>query len=192
MISKEYIKAKDTYEIKCGNLEHPHFFTTYDSLVNKPQWCPYCAGRKGNFEEEIKEIVESKNGELLTPYELSDKHVKVKCNEHDYIWDIMPMNIKKGRWCPICSLPFSEKVVFDYLRNNKFNIQVQYTFDDLIGDNNEKLKYDFAILDSYNNLIQIIEVDDCEHWYNHKSTRRLKARMYDEMNCNKSSNNKVV
>ena len=181
LISKEYTKAKDTYEIKCENPEHPHFFTTYDSLVNKPQWCPYCSGRKGNFEEEIKELIESKNGELLTPYENSTKHLKVKCNEHNYVWDITYQNLKKGRWCPICSLPFSEKVVFDYLRNNKFNIQVQYTFDDLVGDNNEKLKYDFAILDNCNNLIQIIEVDDCEHWYNHQSPRRLKARMYDEM-----------
>jgi hypothetical protein len=78
-------------------------------------------------------------------------------------------------------LPFSEKVVYDYLVNNKFNVKVQYTFDDLLGDNNEKLKYDFALLNNKGELLQLIEVDDCEHWYNHQSERRLKARHRDEM-----------
>lgn len=191
LISKEYTKAKDIYEIQCGNPDHPHFFTSYDSLVNKPQWCPYCSGRKGNFEEEIKEIIESKNGELLSPYINSETHLLVKCKEHNYEWDITSANLKKGRWCPICSLPFSEKVVYDYLVNKGFNVKVQYTFDDLVGEDGDKLKYDFGILDSKGMLIQILEVDDCEHWYNHKSPRRLKARMYDEIKDKYCDNNNI-
>jgi hypothetical protein len=110
LISKEYIKAKSIYEISCGNPEHSHFFTTYDSLVNKPQWCPYCSGRKGNFEEEIRGIIQSKNGELITSYDGAGKHVEVKCKEHDYTWDITPANLRKGRWCPICSCHLAKKL----------------------------------------------------------------------------------
>jgi len=40
-------------------------------------------------------------------------------------------------------------------------------------------------------LIQILEVDDCEHWYNHKSPKRLKARMYDEMKDKYCENNDI-
>jgi len=166
LITKEWTRAKDTYEIDCGNPEHPNFFTTADSLVNKPQWCPYCYGRRGNFEEEIVEIIESKNGKLLSPYIHSNGQVKVICNEHNYIWDIMPLNLKKGKWCPICSLPYSEKVVYDYLIDQGCIVISQYTFSDLVGYNNELLKFDFAILDKEFNLIQLIEVDDDSHRYN--------------------------
>ncbi len=179
LMDKKWITAKTLYEVDCGNPEHPNFFSTADSLVNKPQWCPYCSGRNGDFNEEIKAIVESKNGELLSRYMRSGEHVKVKCKTHNYIWDIMPLNIKKGRWCPICSLPYSEKVVYDYLVNQGYNVRVQYGFDDLVGENNEKLKYDFAIIDDENNLLSLLEVDDDEHRHNHTQPKRVKARERD-------------
>lgn len=75
----------------------------------------------------------------------------------------MPNNIKKGRWCPICNMGFNEKVVYDYLTNMHCNFKIQYSFNDLKGDNNEKLRFDFAILNSNNSLIYLIEVDDEEH-----------------------------
>ena len=34
---------------------------------------------------------------------------------------------------------------------------------DLIGNNNEKLKYDFAVLDINGKLVYLVEVDDEEH-----------------------------
>lgn len=180
VITKEWTTAKSIYEIDCGNPNHPNFFVTADSLINKPQWCPYCCGRKGNFENEIKDIIHSKNGELLSKYINSNTHVKVQCNKHNYIWDIMPLNIKKGRWCPVCSMVYSEKVVYDYLINNNYQIKVQYGFDDLVGKNNEKLKYDIAILNKFDKLIGLIEVDDVEHRYNTKQPRRIEARNRDK------------
>jgi len=179
LITEQWTRAKDIYEVSCGNPDHPNFFSSADSLVNKPQWCPYCCGRKGNFQEEIDEIIKSKNGSLLTSYVRACDPVRVMCNKHNYIWDIMPLNIKKGRWCPICNLPYSEKVVYDYLIEKGCIVRVQHTFDDLLGNNKEKLKYDFAILDKDFNLIQLIEVDDDEHRQNHKQLKRIKARERD-------------
>lgn len=179
VVSDKWITAKTVYKFKCGNPNHPIFETTADALYSGSHWCPYCSGRAGNFEDEIREIIESKNGELLTAYENQYSYVKVRCKEHNYIWNIMPLNIKKGRWCPICHLPFSEKVMWDYLTNHGFNVEIQYKFDDLIGENNEKLKFDFAILDKNNKLQYLIEIDDCEHRYNHKQPRRVKARQRD-------------
>lgn len=181
LLSDKWITAKTYYQFKCGNPNHPIFTTTADALFSGGHWCPYCSGRAGNFEDEIKNIVESKNGELLTKYHNQYTHVKVRCKKHDYIWDVFPLNLKKGKWCPICSLPFSEKVVWDYLSNHRLNVQVQYTFADLIGKNKELLKYDFAILNNDNNLEYLIEVDDCEHWYKHKQPRRVEAKKRDIM-----------
>ncbi len=184
LLSDKWITAKTTYKFKCENSEHPVFESTADALYSGEHWCPYCSGREGNFEDEIREIIKSKGGELLSEYNRSLNNVSVKCIKHDYIWDITPSNLKKGRWCPICNLPFSEKVVWDYLNNQGLNVRVQYKFSDLEGDNDEKLRFDFAIFDKDNNLLWLLEVDDVEHIYNHKSPRRVKARGRDKVKDN--------
>lgn len=189
LISKKWTKAKDDYMIECG--EGHIFITTADCLLGKKQWCPYCYGRKGDFQEEIENIVESKNGILLSRYSSAKTHVKVRCNIHNYEWEITPSNLRKGRWCPICNLPYSEKVVYDYLINNKYIFKIQYTFDDLKSENDELLKFDFAILDNLNNVLGIIEIDDQEHRYNTKQPRRLKSRERDIQKNKYCKNNKI-
>lgn len=179
LISKEWITAKTIYEFKCNNPNHPIFKSTADSIYSGGHWCPYCSGRKGNFENEIKEIIESKNGEMLSKYINSRTHIKVRCKEHDYIWYITIGNLKKGRWCPICSMPYNEKVLYDIFKDKCINIIPQYSFKDLKGKTNELLKFDFGVLDDDNNLIYLIEVDDEEHNDNHKSKRRIIAKQRD-------------
>lgn len=181
LVTENWTRARDIYAVDCGIDGHPNFFAMADSLISKPQWCPYCSGRKGNFEAEIREIINSKNGTLISEYTLSNQYVEVKCNEHNYHWDISPMNIRKGRWCPICNLPHSEKVVYDYLNDSKQIVRVQYGFDELVGKNNEKLRYDIALLGEHEELLALIEIDDDEHRHNHKQERRIKARERDEI-----------
>lgn len=163
VLEKEWTKAKDIYHFKCENPEHPIFKTTADALYSGNHWCPYCSGRSGNFQDKLAKICQSHGGELLSKYINSSTRVTIKCNKHNYIWDMLPGNIKRGRWCPICNMGFNEKVVWDYFNNMQCHIQVQYSFDDLVGENNEKLKYDFAIFDKNNKLIYLVEVDDEEH-----------------------------
>lgn len=179
LITKQWTKAKDNYEIICD--KGHTFITTADCINSKNQWCPYCSGRKGNFEEEIKEIIKNKNGELLSSYVSSRTHVKVKCNIHNYTWSIMPLNIKKGRWCPICNLPYAEKIVYNYLHNNNYKFDVQYTFDNLKSENNELLRFDFVIFDNNDNIKYLLEIDDEEHRYHHIQPRRVKAKERDEL-----------
>lgn len=163
VLEKEWTRAKDQYHFKCGNPNHPVFTSTADTLYSGEHWCPYCSGRSGDFQTETETICKDKDGELLSEYVGAYEYVTVKCNKHNYIWEVLPSNLKKGRWCPICSMGFNEKVVWDYLKDMQCNFEIQYTFDDLLGENNEKLKFDFAILDDNNNLVYLIEVDDEEH-----------------------------
>ena len=179
LISKEWTTAKDIYEFKCGNPNHPTFKTTADALYSGKHWCPYCSGRKGNFEKEAREIIENKNGELLSTYVNSKTPLKVKCKEHNYIWDITLSNLRKGRWCPICNMNYNEKVLYDIFKENNINIIPQYYFNDLIGETNECLRFDFGVLDDNDKLLYLIEVDDEEHTDNHKSKRRIIAKQRD-------------
>jgi hypothetical protein len=191
LISTEWTTAKDIYEIDCGNQEHPHFFSSADSVMNKPQWCPYCCGRKGNFNERYKKIIEEHDGEMLSDYINGTMHITVKCNKDGYIWDIYPNNLMKGRWCPVCNMPYSERVPYDYLGNNHYNIRIQYGFDDLYGENKELYKFDFAVFNKYNKLLGLIEIDDNEHRYNHTQPKRVKARERDKIKDQYCINNKI-
>lgn len=180
LISTKWTTARDVYEVHCSNPEHPNFFSSDDSIMNKTQWCPYCCGRKGDFNTKYKNIIESKNGIMLSEYIDGHTHIRVKCNKDNYEWDIYPSNIQKGRWCPVCNLPFSEKVPYDYLMNNQYKFEIQYSFKDLIGDTNELLKFDFALFHK-NKLVGLLEIDDEEHRHNHTQLRRVKARERDEL-----------
>lgn len=188
VLEKEWTKAKDIYHFKCNNPKHPVFATTADTLYSGEHWCPYCSGRLGNFQKELEFLCKEKNGELISDYKSSGEYVTVKCNKHNYIWSILPNNIKKGRWCPICNMGFNEKVVYDYLTNMHCNFNIQYTFDDLIGNNNEKLRFDFAILNSNNSLVYLIEVDDEEHKDRHfgNSPRQIQRQEAIERDIKKN------
>lgn len=196
VLEKEWTRAKDKYHFKCNNPNHPVFETTADALYSGEHWCPYCSGRSGDFNNKLFAICKSKDGELLNEYKNASEYVTVRCNKHNYIWNILPNNIKKGRWCPICSMGFNEKVVWDYFKNMQCNIQIQYTFDDLIGKNNEKLKYDFAIFDTDGRLIYLIEIDDEEHRNRHfgnspRQIQRQKSIERDRIKDDYCKNNNI-
>lgn len=163
LLDTKWTKAKDTYHFKCNNPDHPIFENTADGIMNKKQWCPYCSGRKGNFNQKVEEIIQQKGGKIITPYKSSQEYMKVKCLKHNYIWEITPCNIMKGRWCPICNMSINEKTPLDWLNNNSFNAIPQYKFDDLIGKDGNPYRFDFGILDNNDNLLCMIEIDDETH-----------------------------
>ena len=164
LLDETWVKSKHLYKIKCENPDHPVFEMTHDKIMGKRKgWCPYCSGRKGDFQNYYKKLIESKDGEMLSEYNGATNYVKVKCNKHNYIWNIYPSNLSKERWCPICVLPKSEKPIYDLLISHNFNVDIQYTFDDLLSFNDEKLKFDFAILNSNNKLLLLIESDGEDH-----------------------------
>lgn len=178
LLSTEWTTAKDIYKFKCSNKNHPIFESSADSLYSGKHWCPYCSGRKGNFKEEIKNIIESNDGEMMSEYVNYNTPIKIKCKKHNYIWESYPSNLKKSKWCPICNMCYNEKVLYDIFKQKNINIIPQYTFDDLWGIN-ELLRFDFGILDDNNNLLFLIEVDDEEHTDNHKSKRRIESKQRD-------------
>ena len=163
LIETEWTTAKDTYHFKCDNPDHPVFENTADGIMNKHQWCPYCSGRKGDFDKRIDAIVKEKGGEVISPYKSSQEYMKIRCIKHNYIWDITPCNILKGRWCPICKMSINEKVPLDWFNNNSFNVIPQYKFDGFVGKDGNPYKYDFGLLDNNNDILCMVEIDDETH-----------------------------
>lgn len=178
LLDDVWVKSKHLYRFKCSNDEHPVFSATHDSVMGSKQtWCPYCAGRFGDFNAKIKEIVEKNNGILLSSYESAYKHVRVKCNKDGYEWDVTPTNLKKGRWCYVCSMPRSERIICDLLVESKFKVTPQYSFKELVGLNGQEMRFDFALFDG-DELEFLLEIDDNEHRYNYSNkSKRGKERI---------------
>jgi hypothetical protein len=196
LLSDKWVKSKHKYLFKCVSPEHPVFELSHDALVNsKRSWCPYCAGRYGDFNSEIQKIVKDNGGELITEYNKMTEHVKVRCIKHDYVWDILPLNIKKGRWCYICHMSYSEKVPYNLLIDNGYTVKPQFGFDDLKGGNGQKLKYDFAVLNG-DKIICLVEIDDNEHRHNHsglskRSRQRVEAQARDAVKTKYCTDNNI-
>lgn len=64
--------------------------------------------------EEMQKIAESRGGKCLSEeYNGSGNNLKWKC-EKGHEWEATPHNIKKDKWCPICSTRIGEKICRSY------------------------------------------------------------------------------
>lgn len=84
---------------------------------------------------------------------------------------------KRGTKSCGCLQSFNEVRIERILKNEKVNYKTQYTFDDCINPNTgRKLKFDFAVFDSRNNLKFLIEYDGEQHFYGMRFTNNKKER----------------
>ena len=67
--------------------------------------------------------------------------------------------------CEICSKITSsnELIIENILIERKISYVKQYSFNDCLSNRNNKLKFDFGIIDNKDNLVCLIEIDGCQH-----------------------------
>lgn len=63
-----------------------------------------------------------------------------------------------------CVHSANEQKIIKMLTDANINFACQYTFADLVGVNNGKLRFDFAIFDSNHNLSHLIEYNGSQHY----------------------------
>jgi hypothetical protein len=116
-LSVNYVSKRQKLKWQCAK---GHIWTSSSTAFGT--WCPYCAGRTGEFSEYGK-IAESKGGLLLSPTYLGAmRNHEWQCAE-GHRWLASPNAIKKGSWCQECSKGLSERIVrthFEQLFTNKF------------------------------------------------------------------------
>jgi len=161
----EYIRALDDVIFKhiiCGY----QFKMRPNSFLNG-QRCPKCAERIKYTTETFKEkIYELTNGEynVLGEYINNKIHILIKHNICNHEYSINPNAFLKGCRCPKCGESKGEQEIRHILEYKKLNFKPQYTFDDLLSNKGNLLKFDFGILDKNNNLIFLIEYDGGGHY----------------------------
>lgn len=173
LLSTEFIKAKTKYQFECK--DGHKFELTSDKVVTRGDWCPYCAGRYGDFDNKYKSIIESHGGKMLSSYINGHTNIHCECqNGHKFY--IAPNNLSAGKWCKTCNISHGERAVENYLKANNIPHQREYTFDDLKGDRNV-LPFDFGVLDSDNKLICLIEYDGEQHFRPMRHSRNIQRNI---------------
>lgn len=109
-LSSEYINNKTLLEWKCGNHEHPSWFSNSDNTINKNSWCLLCSGKAKKASnvglKEAQDYATSKGGTCLSTDYISDSaKLEWKCaNTAHNSWFAPCDNVlRKKTWCKACA-----------------------------------------------------------------------------------------
>lgn len=88
----------------------------------------------------------------------------VECLNCGKIYSVCGDSLKRQISCG-CISSIGEKTITSLLRENEIDFAPQYSFDDLIGKNGNKLRFDFAIFYD-GKLSHLIEMQGIQHYFN--------------------------
>lgn len=126
--------------------------------------CPLRKQRSGVFLNEVGNTY----GLLTVLYENGRSndgkvmwHCKCECGNE---CDVRSTDLRMGNQLSCgCLRSKGEKQIADWLLTNNINFKREYKFDDLVGPGNQKLRFDFAIIN--NELKGLIEFQGEQHFY---------------------------
>ena len=197
----EYIVLSDCYKnnktkIKFIHTKCNHEFETTPNNFLKTLSCPKCAYEKRaeklkhTYNYVYEYIREHTNGEYILvseDYKNTSEKIKIKHTVCGNIYDVSFGNFFMGSRCPKCFNSKGEVSIKEKLISLGIEFIEQYMFDDLIGDGNRKLRFDFAIIDNFKNVKYLIEYDGKFHFEkvhnNHDFEKQLKYDMMKNDYC---------
>lgn len=99
----EYINSKTRVLHKC-RIDGCEWYSFPDNILHG-HGCPKCSNNKKKshieYVEEVRTI--NSNIDVVGTYINNMTPIAHMCKIHNYIWDVLPLNILKGKGCPICA-----------------------------------------------------------------------------------------
>lgn len=163
LLSSAFPSTSQKMEWKCRN---GHVFEmTWNDFI-RGRGCSKCSGKYRRTKEEfLQEVFEEVGVEytFLGEFENVDMKIKVVHNVCGHEYEVSPYKfINVGQRCPRCNESKGERRVRDYLISNNIRYKEEYSFDDCRLK--LPLRFDFAVFDELNTLINLIEYDGKQHF----------------------------
>jgi len=168
---------KYSFDCECG-----HTFSAVIGNIVGGSWCPFCSipGKQLCAKEDCKQCFERSfashpmsthwhSTNFLTPiraFRSSNEKYAFMCPTCNHMFTSALCKVSDGRWCPYCAMSDTEKIVLEWMEEQKYDIVPQKTFDDLRSESDTLYRYDFEILSKK----ILIEVDGDEHMSKEKTT----------------------
>lgn len=186
LISEHYINTDEKLKIKCncGNIFETSFYKF--TKRNKRQ-CGECGRRlkainNAISESEIIDMLSKDNYILLDrKIEGGDQKIYIQCDKkHEPYWVNVSKYKSTGRRCPHCQNSKGENKIEEILIDRNITFKSQYIFKDLIGMGGGFLRFDFAILNSDDNIKYLLEYDGEMHYEETGVGNDLKTQQYHD------------
>ena len=183
----EYINNRTKVKIICS--EHGIFEQIAESHYKCG--CSKCSGcyryTTEEFINKAKETHDDKYDYSLVEYINSYSKVKIICPEHGIFKQKPTIHYKSG--CNVCTLSKNEKIIYDFLKSNNINFEIQYKFNDCKYIHH--LPFDFYLID-YNICV---EYDGKQHFlvfHKFGGEKRLKdTKRNDKIKTNFCKDNNI-
>ena len=149
----DYFGMANNITVQCLKCGYKYQTNASNTLRHGCRKC-YDKNRTMSLENFIYRLEKyNKNISYVSGFKNGHSKVKVKCSNCGYIWETISQNLLGYTGCPNCKKSHGEDAIKKYLDNNKIEYEWQKRFDDLYGNCNRKLSYDFY-LPSCNVLIE--------------------------------------
>ena len=152
---ENYINIRTKIKHLCVscNLE---FESSPKSILNSKIGCPSCSGKIFSIDK-YKSLLPNNLILLDDSYNGSNKYHKHKCLDCLNEFETKPNYIlHMNTNCPVCSKSKGERIIIEFLNNNGFNYELEYT----INISDKKLRFDFYLKE----LNTLIEYDGIQHF----------------------------
>lgn len=150
---------------KCGS----EFETTSEKFINEGKRCVNPRCKKGTNKYNFRDKVFDKYGDeflVIDDYIDSNTEIQIKHNIEDCgrTYYRVPKHFLSGKGvCPFCRKNSkNEAKITDILNSKNIKFKRQFTFDGCTD--NSLLRFDFAILNNFNNVKYLIEYDGQQHF----------------------------
>lgn len=157
-----YVNAHTQIKHKC--LIHNEIWETSPDSILQGGGCKYCQREKlkeTNLKSNTQYLEDLQRINLniipLEEYINGETKIQHKCLKCGYIWEVRPQNLLNGTGCPKCIESKGERIIANYLDNNKISYIKQFSFDNC--KDIKPLPFDFYIP----NLNICIEYDGIQH-----------------------------
>lgn len=195
LISTEYHTAHTPLEYICNKHKDYGIQTvSYSNFKKQPFTCRLCSS------EHLSKVKTLSNDDFIQRVNETHPYITIhskyggknsimncSCNICNYEWKTRAMNLmyETRGGCPNCVGSAGEIRIKNFLDENSIKYAREYTFDDLRGDFNRCLRFDFAIFDANENLLMLCEFDGSQHYepskFNMKYTDEQALENYEKM-----------